>query len=65
MSDTEVARCDCGYEWPPVPFDEAEARKCGAREVRRRWPRGDGPCPECGQMTIRYASFLHYLAGDW
>jgi hypothetical protein len=56
--------CDHG-----VVFDEAEYKKhpnMSAAEVRKRWPRGWGPCPKgCGFNGIAYASFMHYIAGDW
>lgn len=46
-------------------FDESEANGMLASEVRQRWPRGSGVCPDCGMNGIFYASYLHYLAGDW
>jgi hypothetical protein len=56
--------CDHG-----VLFDEEEYKKhsnMSASEVRKRWPRGWGICPKgCGFNGIAYASFLHYIAGDW
>lgn len=67
-----VAQCDHG-----ISFDEFEWRnRCAVarlmggsmsdEEVRRRWPRLDGPCPKgCGYTGIYYASYLHYIAGDW
>lgn len=34
--------------------------------IRRKWPRLMGPCPKgCGFNGIAYASFAHYVAGDW
>ena len=49
-----------------VEFDADAARGLSAEEVRRRWPRGWGPCPlGCGFHGIAYASFEHYIAGDW
>ena len=37
-----------------------------AAEVRRRWPRLQGNCPKgCGFHGIAYASYEHYLTGDW
>lgn len=59
--------------WQPRPcthprtvpvFDEA-ARSLPADEVRRRYPRFEGPCPDCGALVIGYASAAHCLAGDW
>jgi hypothetical protein len=38
----------------------------GAAEVRKRWPRLNGPCPKgCGFNGIAYASYEHYISGDW
>lgn len=39
-------------------------------EIQRRWPRGrftaEKPCPfGCGFVGIAYASYEHYLCGDW
>lgn len=35
-------------------------------EVRKRWPRLNGPCPKgCGYHGIAYASSEHYVYGDW
>jgi len=35
-------------------------------EIRKRWPRLDGVCPKgCGYMGIAYASYAHYIYGDW
>ena len=38
--------------------------------IRKRWPRGwftkEKPCPKgCGFVGIAYASYAHYIAGDW
>jgi hypothetical protein len=35
-----------------------------ADEVRRLYPRFHGIC-RCGYRGIAYASFQHYVAGDW
>lgn len=36
------------------------------QEVRKRWPRLFGPCPKgCGFDGIAYASYAHYIYGDW
>jgi hypothetical protein len=53
--------CDHG-----ITFDAVAARGLPAVEVQRRWPRGWGECPKgCGYTGIAYASYEHYLAGDW
>jgi hypothetical protein len=53
--------CDHG-----IKFDPAEAADLPADEVRKRFPRLDGPCPKgCGYVGIAYVSWLHMIAGDW
>ena len=46
-------------------FDKEAAKGLDSWQVRERWPRFNGPCPDCGSRVIGYASFEHYLAGDW
>lgn len=58
-----------------VTFDEAKyeafcsQHRRGDEQVafiRKNWPRLDSQCPKgCGYVGIYYASFLHYVAGDW
>lgn len=55
-------------EAAPNPKSVAEwlAGSPASREVRKRWPRLDGACPKgCGFSGIGYASYMHYLMGDW
>ncbi len=52
--------CDHG-----TTFDEAAAKGLDVYEVRKRWPRFSGTCEKCGYNGICYASYLHYLSGDW
>lgn len=33
-------------------------------EVRKKFPRNT-VCPTCGSPGFYYASFAHYIAGDW
>ena len=57
----EIVECDHG-----VAFDSEAWRGLSAYEIRKRWPRLMGQCPKgCGYVGIAYASYLHYLAGDW
>lgn len=38
----------------------------GSSKIRKRWPRLDGLCPKgCGYRGIAYASYSHYIYGDW
>jgi hypothetical protein len=53
--------CDHG-----VQFDLEAAATMHVYEVRMKFPRLDGPCPKgCGFTGIGYASFEHYISGDW
>jgi len=62
--DVKEVECDHG-----VLFDEEEYKKTPnmtAEEIRKRWPRGYGLCPKgCGFNGIYYASYIHFIAGDW
>jgi hypothetical protein len=50
-------------DWPE--FDAEAARTMTSDEVQRRFPRKRVTCPDCGESFIAYASFEHYIAGDW
>jgi hypothetical protein len=62
MSTYPAHRDECNHG---VTFDPEAARDLSADEVRRRWPRFSGFCFRCGFSGIFYASFEHYVAGDW
>lgn len=51
----------CKHPNATAVFDEEAAKGLDVPEIRKRWPRV--PCPDCG--TIMYASYMHYLQGDW
>jgi hypothetical protein len=63
-ANPKQAACDHG-----IIFDEdeyKESKSMTAAEVQKRWPRGWGLCPKgCGYNGIAYASYMHYIAGDW
>lgn len=67
----EMPECDHGISFEKEEYLQRDvpeiARKpISSTEVRRRWPRLDGRCPlGCGYTGIFYASYLHYIAGDW
>lgn len=48
-----------------IHFDEVRSQTLDASEVRRRWPRFFGTCASCGYKGIYYASYAHYISGDW
>jgi len=59
-----MEKCDHGVVFDEVEFDKHPNMSAG--EVKERWPRGWGKCPKgCGFNGIAYASFKHYIAGDW
>jgi hypothetical protein len=56
---------DCHHNAVLVAFDEQAAKGLSADEVRKRWPRFFGICPDCGDRLIKYASWAHFTSGDW
>ena len=55
------------YADPAVAFVMGHS---GSAEIQKRWPRGwftaEKPCPKgCGYVGIAYASYEHYIMGDW
>jgi hypothetical protein len=56
----------CQHPGMKLPlFDSKAAKNMTASEVRKFFPRGNYNCPVCKQSVINYASFQHYIAGDW
>lgn len=45
----------CKHPKTVPAFDEKAAKGLSAEEVRRRWPRFHGECPDCGASVIGYA----------
>ena len=58
-------RTDCRHRSCLPEFDEEASKGLDEYEVRKRWPRFDGECPECGGLVISYASAMHFVRGDW
>jgi len=58
-------RGECDHAAVTPVFDLEASRGLDEYEVRRRWPRFWGQCPTCLGHVIAYASFEHYIAGDW
>lgn len=69
----ETVRClvlgsdapECAHDGITPAFDEDAAKGLSAREVRKRWPRFEGQCPACRQHVVAYASWAHYIYGDY
>ena len=56
----------CLHERLPLPaFDKEACKDKDADWVRKHYPRGYVECPDCKQKIIAYASFEHYIAGDY
>lgn len=52
--------------WTPKTEAEFIVGNPASCEIRKRWPRLWGPCPKgCGFSGIGYASYAHYIMGDW
>ena len=62
MSEPNEPATECNHG---TTFDEVAAAGLDAQEVRKRWPRFSGTCKTCGYNGIYYASYMHYLSGDW
>ena len=60
---TEPSEPQCTHG---ITFDPDAAKGLSVAELRKRWPRLYGNCPlGCGYNGIYYASFGHYVMGDW
>ena len=64
MQSSDKKEHVCRLAFPPT-FDPVAAQHLSAEEVRRRWPRTQGTCLDGGATVLAYASFEHYIAGDW
>lgn len=62
MIDT---KSECKHASVQPKYLDSDFSGLDEHEVRRRFPRFDGVCPECGSRMIMYSSFVHYAAGDW
>jgi len=53
-------------DWLPKTPVEFVMGNPARTEIRKRWPRLSGLCPlGCGYNGIYYASYEHYIFGDW
>ena len=55
----------CKHEKCCPEFNSEEAKNLDSYEVRKKYPRFMGACPDCGSQVIYYASAEHYIMGDW
>lgn len=56
---------NCTHSMSMPNFDVDACKGLSPYEVRKRWPRFMGKCPQCGELVILYASTAHYTYGDW
>jgi len=56
---------ECQHSSVMPEFDEEAATKLSSIEIREKWPRFFGICPDCGRRLILYASYSHYILGGW
>lgn len=56
---------ECTHEKVTPTVTDEQLKGLDAGEVRARYPRFVGKCPDCGTELIAYASRYHYMAGDW
>ena len=61
--ETTIKSCD--HDSVKVDFDKEKASNMTVGELRDKYPRFHGKCPDCGCDLIKYASIEHYLMGDW
>ena len=65
MFDADAAR-ELSNGWKPESVAAFIMGDPSASAIRKRWPRLNGVCPKgCGFHGIAYASYEHYIAGDW
>lgn len=55
----------CTHDAVAPVVDHEQLSGMSAEEVRSKFPRFCGTCPQCGETVIAYASFEHFVAGDW
>lgn len=64
----KVPQSQCEHTKHVPQYDHAEMRKDGrlsVEEFRAKYPRYQGICEDCGAQVICYASYTHYIMGDW
>lgn len=63
--DPVVFAANCKHPRCQVYFDYDRAMKMTVEEIHKEFPRFCGTCPDCGWYGVLYASYEHYIAGDW
>lgn len=63
---TPAEQVRCAHEKVRPTFDYEASKGLSSHEVRQRWPRFFGECPDCrAPQLILYASKEHYYSGNW
>ena len=68
IPDSESHRSDkCKHRKVMPKFNEKLVRelRMSKFDVRKKFPRFVGKCPDCQQHLILYASRAHFVYGDW
>jgi len=58
----ELRQDSCRHESVMPKYDDEIAKNLTRQEILKKYPRYDGPCPDCGQLLILYASPEHFAA---
>lgn len=63
---TEQEKLNCRHVNMKLPnFDEGVNECKSWHEVRMRYPRYQGECPDCDKFLTVYANAEHRKAGNW
>lgn len=64
-ADQDAQQVKCEHKKVMPAYEPVAANLMTAFQVRQHFPRFAGECPDCGFDGVIYASFEHYIAGDW
>jgi len=65
MNKFKNAPCTCLHKKHIPKFNKKAAKNLSVADIRKRWPRYFGKCSECNEGVILYASWAHFVYGDW
>ncbi len=65
MAQPRQDKKNCTHAKCMPEFNEEEAEKMTAKQIREKYPRFQGICPDCGEQLIMYASTKQYIYGDY
>lgn len=61
----KLVKPPCAHAKVMPNYDDKDFEGLDEFEIRKRFPRFHGECPDCGARLILYSSTLHYVMGDW